>query len=48
METSSINDPFRSLAVRESREVGWGLEERTEVGVRLVVKLSEVLLLLFS
>ena len=46
METSSIDDPSRSFAVRESREVGWGLEESACGLVGLVLRLSQVLLLL--
>lgn len=47
METSSIDDPSRSLAVRQSGEVGWRLEESACGLVGLVLRLSEVLLLLF-
>ena len=46
METSSIDNPSGSLAVRESREVGWGLEESVCELVGLVVRFSQVLLLL--
>ena len=46
METSSIDNPSGSLAVRECSKVGWGLEESACGLVGLVLRFSQVLLLL--